>query len=453
MGHFIKGVALAEVPPESFTDIDVGVLRQLTGDLCFKLRNRLFGFRHDHMISILPDSTIIHSDREYESCAILVTRDEVGESETDLSMIIPFELYPKRVLIRTDECNDCATYCKNKCILYNHYMFGNDCSSLDIHKIGCCPEKEFIARTILHECCKAAKAYLMGDFLSKCELHVIHIPGRNVDEIQAKPVEQKKPELPAGWYSTYLNGKAILRFLYAGTSRKRTIKAKSEEAAEVVLYALADLVAGKESSNKPALSIYKQLTKDQRAREMETYLSDSVASLEGDLKTKDQEIAELQKQLYNARKTIESLQQSSVVVGDITDIQIASGLEPLFPGELQYHVLEVLGDVYKKHYQSADHNYRRAEVLKSIFESNAIPDVYRDLKAKLYGCLIGKDLYNKSTQNNLKHLGFECVQNGDRHFSVYPVGHQELRVTFAATPGDYRSQENAIQDILRKLFN
>lgn len=159
---------------------------------------------------------------------------------------------------------------------------------------------------------------------------------------------------------------------------------------------------------------------------------------EAQLAARDEEIAQLRKQLAEAQRTALS---SSVL------LEKPAGLSEKFAGELREHVAETIADAVGA--AEAGGRDRRARILEAVLGANppsgdlerrreAVKQIVKEAGSRLDNAAIAE----------LEKLGFRYV-SGNKHHKLEWAG---IRFPLAKTPSDYRSCLNSAAEICNRIF-
>ena len=118
-------------------------------------------------------------------------------------------------------------------------------------------------------------------------------------------------------------------------------------------------------------------------------------------------------------------------------------------------VLDVIIKIIKKEVKLMDSDSnlkssRKYHILKDFLKNNNETGTEDRITNSLKEILNSDGSFNKSKKRKLIELGFE-IEEG-KHYKLKYKGDDRYLLTLAKTPGDYKANINAVQEIIRQLF-
>ena len=469
----------------SLSEVTLPVLPE--DDFCsfqanFKLEKRI------HSVVLvgryLPLVRKSHPDIEYKSLCFLVfeERDATEDMSPIMSIILPIELFPKRIYFRSSSCTQCihktndnALQCKlhperiSSCLTTNIIIDGDEMEAHEIHShCNRKGQREFIMhlidtvgllynKVLENENNQNLPSRVRGVKLS--ELYTY----RKKEEDREKELKQLQIERQLeqckknGFYAVISDDRAVLHFRYNGKDYHRTRKCSRDTAIRTLVDLHKHIVKGEEPTHvvstimksirtAPVISIRSE---EPVTEEIQEPVLSEVEMLRKQVADLEKERDELKNSLYLTKTALSNLQPGKVSKGDL---YLNLTCDELFEDEVKYQILSIL-QYYKNQVNKGGVRItRRLAVIDNLLLNNSVPDLRAQLKDKLTNSILQLQNNPVKLQSSLQALGYEVEKNGQGHWFVYPKGHKEYGVSLSSTPSDVRSRRNEIARLLNILF-
>lgn len=175
--------------------------------------------------------------------------------------------------------------------------------------------------------------------------------------------------------------------------------------------------------------------------------------LELDMQKKDEQIRKLQEHISRMENQNRALHaendglREKLNAKNAVPVLFMGEEQDFYPGEIKDLVLDTLFSVAKNITEKS----RRADVLQDIIDHNDYQGS-SSLKAdRVKKILKNSSILSVKTQQELKDLGFEIMEEG-KHFKVTYFGDPRYQTAYAKTPSDGRTVRNSAQDTINMAF-
>ena len=259
------------------------------------------------------------------------------------------------------------------------------------------------------------------------------------EEPTEKPTELALPE---GFIIVENFGHNYIHYPCNGKIHKRKMPNMSYEKCCEIAIGLNELFNGGSTTNKKAIAIYKSLS---IAKEKDIALYESLISeYETDSKSKENEIEQLKREIYDLKQQVAILQQNKQTV------TTESNVDELWDGELAYFISKAVKEAVDR--WQTQKGYRRGyDVLKehsSSIEESKYPNYVEGVLIDIFK---SRDSF-EIKRSRLNSLGFELEVLSNCHYKLYTIKNKKYFCVLSGTPGDFRSHINSIKEFIRILF-
>lgn len=192
------------------------------------------------------------------------------------------------------------------------------------------------------------------------------------------------------------------------------------------------------------------ITAKERDKEKELeVLKYSIASLEADMKSVEEKLAEKQGNIAKIdmdNQRVKLQLQASIPIENSTIITKGKELD-LYKDEIK----EILIGVFHDALRSVSPDSRRGHVLEDIITANPLPGSRDKFKAELKQLLNTYRTMDSPCRRGLEKIGFKITEDG-KHYKAVLRGDGRYTFTLPKTSSDHRAGKNIVSDISRRLF-